>query len=113
MQQSKKLQWLKVLARLPPDQQYKKIATSKSPLIRDLHTVITYVGKRKNLKLSAKQRKLFKDNKAHFKKLTKEKGVRKQRKLLLKRTKGGFLLSAVLPAIISLAATAIPKLLGV
>lgn len=82
-------------------------------MIKDLHKIVKFVRKSKNLKLLPSQRRLFKKHKTFLKRLVCSKGVKKLRKILLQRTSGGgLILGAVLPALISLVGSVIPKLIG-
>jgi ATP-dependent protease Clp ATPase subunit len=109
-----KLQWLKTLSKLGPKQQCSVLKSGKTSLIKDLHKIVKFIRKGKNLKLRPKQKNLFKRNKKFLTQLVGARGVKKLRKILLRQTKGGgLILGALLPTLISLAAEYIPKLLGV
>jgi hypothetical protein len=82
-------------------------------LIKDLHKIVKFVRKINILKVAPTQKNLFKKHKTFLKRFVGSKGVKSLRKILLRRTSGGgLILGAVLPAIISLIGSAIPKLLG-
>ena len=113
MQSSKKLKWLILLSKLGSHQQCHVLKKSRGCLINDLHKIVKFAQKSNNLKLVPNQKKLFKKHKTFLKRFVCSKGVKRLRKILLQRTSGGgLILGAVLPAIISLIGSAIPKLIG-
>ena len=113
MSGAKKLRWLTRLTKLSPDDQSLAITHGKPCLIRDLHKIFKFVGGKKRSKITPLHKKIFKKNKKYLNQIVKSACLKKVRKLLLKRTKGGdFLLSSILPVIISLACSGIPKLIG-
>ena len=113
MSGAKKLRWLNLLTKLSPDRQSLAITHGKPSLIRDLHKIFKFIGGNKKLKISPLHKKIFKKNKKYLNQIVKSVCLKKVRKLLLKRTKGGgFMLSPILPIIISLACSVIPKLIG-
>lgn len=110
-----KAKWFINLAKLPPKQRCKVICCGKSGFFRDLQRLVKHVGRDKNIKLSVHHKKLFKKHKKLLKKIAASRSPKKLQRLLLKKVKGGAfplipLLAGIIPSLVDLAITELPKL---
>lgn len=111
---SSKAEWFYSLAKLPQKKRIAVIKRGRIPFLQDLQRIIRFVGRSKSVKVLPHQNKLFKKHRRFLKAIAECKGPKKLKNLVLRKIQGGFLpiLAALLPPIISLVTTALPKILG-
>lgn len=108
-----KANWFKSLAKLPSKKRATVLKTGKGCFLKDIQKIIKFVGRSKKVKILPSHTKLFKKHKAFLSRFSRCKGP-KLKKLVLRKVSGGFfgILAALLPTIISLASSVLPKILS-
>lgn len=111
---SSKARWFYSLAKLPHKKRVAAIKRGRIPFLQDLRKIIRFVGRSKSVKVLPHQNKLFKKHRRFLKAIADCKGAKKLKTLVLRKIQGGFLpiLASLLPPLISLVTTALPKILG-
>ena len=112
-----KAAWFSVLAKLSPKKRQQAVCSGNIAFFRDLRKLVKFVGRKKGLNLTPKHSKLFKKHKSLLKRIAKASTAHKVKKILLKRLRGGAfplipLIASVIPSLVSIASTEIPKLFG-
>ena len=110
-----KANWFVALSKLSPKKRVEVICCGKNGFFKDLQRVVRHVGRGKKVKLDTRHVKLFKKHRGLLKKISTCRSPSKVKNLLLKKTKGGFLplipiLGSLIPSLVNLAATELPKL---
>lgn len=108
--QGKQLEWLQLLAKKSPTDQYYTVKHCHIKLIRDLNKLIKHITYGKNVTFSPEEKIFFKKHIIFVDNFLSTRSVNKKRDNLLRKVKGGFL-SLLIPAIVSIAGAVIPELL--
>ena len=112
-QTRQKLQWLTILCKSSPDKQREAIKCSKTHLVPDIVKLVKKINKAKGLKLTKRQKVLFQKHKGFLRRVVRAKGVKNKRRVIFARSRStsttlanttgkGFIIAAILPALISL-----------
>ena len=102
--------WMHLLGKQKPDKQCETIKNCNLTFIKDLHKLIKRVAHDKKLKISAKYKNFFQKHRIFLHNFIVEKDLKKKKKNLLRKVKGGFL-GVLIPALVSIASAIIPSLL--
>ena len=108
-----KANWFKALSSLPAKNRVTALKASKGCFLKDIQKLIKFIGRSKKVKILPAQRKIFKKHRGFLSRFARCK-VPKLKKLALSKVSGGFfgILAALIPAIVSLVSSVLPKVLG-
>ena len=113
-----KANWFVALSKLPLKKRCEVICCAKTGFFKDLGKLVKHVGRKKGIRLESRHKKLFSKHKSLLKKIVShQRAPKKLKKFLLKRLRGGAfplipIIGSLLPSLVNLAVTELPKLFG-